>query len=162
MRALRGLLWVLVAVAVLAGGVALAARLSDGPLAAFAGGPFRSGERVAGPVDWSFATDLDTIQFQLLAPPRSRTTWILVHEGHAYIPCGLPSLRIWKRWPHEALLDGRAILRAQGRLYPIRLVKVEDAPTFQALSEVLQAKYGGVPGEANPDGLWFFRVDPRG
>jgi len=158
---LRGLLWLVIGIAVLAGGVAVAARLYDGPLGIFAGGPFRSGEQVSGPVDWSFAKDLDTIQFQLLAPPRSRTTWILVHAGHAYIPCGMPSLRIWKQWPHEALLDGRAILRAQGRLYDLRLVKVEDAPTFQVLRTVLQAKYGGVPGETGPDDLWFFRLDPR-
>jgi len=159
---LHRLLWIVIGIALITGGVALAARLSDGPLGFFAGGAFRSGERVTGPVDWSFARDLDTVELQLLDPPRSRTTWILLHEGHAYIPCGLPSLRIWKRWPHEALRDGRGVLRVEGRLYEVTLVKVQDAATFQALLGVLSGKYPAAPeGEAGPDDIWFFRLDPR-
>jgi hypothetical protein len=44
---------------------------------------------------------------------RSRITWIVVHEGQPYIPCGTPGFSLWKQWP------------------------------------------------ADPDMLWFFRMDPR-
>ena len=53
----------------------------------------------------SRAKSIDTVEFQLLEPDRSRTTWILVHDGKIYIPCGYLNSavgRIWKKWPIEA------------------------------------------------------------
>ena len=76
------------------------ARFADGPIAIFAGGPFTSGELVTGAEpDWSFAHDITEVEFQLVEPPRSRTTWILEHEGKIYIPCGYMTTtwgKIWK------------------------------------------------------------------
>lgn len=46
--------------------VLVGARFADGPIAIFADGPFTSGERVSGPEpDWSFARDLQEVEFQL-------------------------------------------------------------------------------------------------
>jgi len=64
-------------------GVFAYGRVSDGPVGFFSGGPIETGEIVQGDVDWRFATDIETIEFQLLEPPRSRTVWIVVHEGEA-------------------------------------------------------------------------------
>ena len=93
---------ILVAIAVLLVG----ARFADGPIAIVAGGPFTSGELQSGPEpDWSFVRDVREVEFQLLEPARSRTTWILVHEGKAYIPSGYMTTwwgKLWKQWPHEA------------------------------------------------------------
>ena len=113
--------------------------------------------------DWSFATDVQNIEFQLLEPPRSRTVWIVVEDGKAYIPCGIPNFRLWKQWPHEALEDGRALLRIDGKLYPRQLVKVKDMSLIASLGEKVGHKYGLSPGdgEPDPDAVWFFRLDPR-
>lgn len=141
-------------------------RFSDGPVGFFSGGPLASGEMMNAPVpDWSFATDVDTIEFQLVEPPRSRTVWIVVEDGTAYIPCGAPNFTLWKKWPHEAIEDGRALLRIEGKLYPRQLVKVSDAALEASLLKTVGAKYGLLPGtedaDPDPDAVWFFRLDPR-
>ena len=60
------------------------ARFADGPMGIVAGGPFRSGEMVSGQEpDWSFVRDVREVEFQLLDPPRSRTTWILAWSTQA-------------------------------------------------------------------------------
>ena len=86
LRIALGLLGSLVLLVVL---VLIGARFADGPVAIIAGGPFTSGELVTGPEpDWSFVRDIQEVEFQLVDPPRSRTTWILEHEGRIFIPCG--------------------------------------------------------------------------
>lgn len=163
MKALRALgLAVVVALAVL-GFVVFAARFSDGSLGPFPGGPLEAGEWVAGPEpDWSFLADVDTVEFQLLSPPRSRTTWILVREGRIYIPCGFPEFRLWKRWPHEALVDGRAVLRVGDRKYRRLAVREEDPAVTAELAARLREKYGVESAtDASSDEVWYFRLDPR-
>lgn len=151
-------------------GLAIAARSHDGPIAILAGGPFASGERVAGPEpDWSFVRDVQEVEFQLLEPPRSRTTWILYHDGKAYIPCGYMTTwwgKLWKRWPHEAARDPRILLRVGGKLYERRLVRVESGPAVAPLLAELGRKYGGgreIPLDAVTSGyLWLYELAPPG
>ena len=161
--ALLGLLLVAVA------GVVVAARFSDGPIAIVAGGPFTSGELVTGPEpDWSFVRDVREVEFQLLDPPRSRTTWILAHDGKAYIPCGFMTSwwgRLWKQWPHEAERDPRIVLRIGDALYERELVRVHEGPVVPALLAELGRKYAGgrqIPLEAVSSGeLWLYELAPR-
>ena len=64
--------------------VGIAARFSDGPLGIMAGGPLVAGEMVGGDEpEWSFVRDVETVEFQLSEPPRSRTTWILENQGNS-------------------------------------------------------------------------------
>jgi hypothetical protein len=166
LRVLGGLVGVLLlAVA----GVLIGARFADGPIAIVAGGPFTSGELVAGPEpDWSFVRDVQEVEFQLLEPARSRTTWILEHEGKAYIPSGYMTTwwgRIWKRWPHEAEKDPRIILRIGDALYERRLVRIQEGPVVAPLLAELSRKYAGgreIPLEAVTTGnLWLYELAPR-
>jgi len=158
-----GLLIALIAV------VLIGARFADGPVAIIAGGPFTSGELVTGPEpDWSFVHDTREVEFQLAEPPRSRTTWILEHEGRIYIPSGYMTTgwgKLWKQWPHEALEDGRAILRVGDKLYERTLVRIEDGPVVAPLLAELSRKYtDGAPidAEAVTSGyLWIFELAPR-
>lgn len=168
--ALRVVLGGLALVVLLLLGLGVAARFSDGPIAIFAGGPFTSGQRVTGPEpDWSFVRDVGEVEFQLLDPPRSRTTWILEHDGHVYIPSGYMTTwwgKLWKHWPYEAQKDGRAILRVDGKLYERQLVRVEEGPLVAPLTAELSRKYLGgepIPPEAVSGGyLWLFEMAPRG
>ena len=169
MRALRVLLGLAVVLVVGFGALLVGARFSDGPLAILAGGPFTSGERVTQPVaDWSFVHDTREVEFQLLDPPRSRTTWIIEHEGKAYIPSGYMTTwwgKLWKQWPLEAEKDGRILLRVGDAVYEGRLVRIDSGPLLAPLTAELQRKYAPdreIPVEAVTSGyLWLFEVAPR-
>lgn len=160
----------LIAIAVIGvAGLFVVARFSDGPLAIVAGGPFSTGETVREEIsDWSFVHDLREVEFQLLDPARSRTTWIVEHDGRAYIPSGYMTSwwgRLWKHWPYEAERDGRILLRIDGRIYPSRLRRVESGPRLAPVLAELSRKYAGgaaIPVEAVESGsLWIFEVAPR-
>ncbi|MEO6025917.1 MAG: hypothetical protein ABIR79_03505, partial [Candidatus Binatia bacterium] len=74
------------------------ARFHDGPLGPIPGGPLVGGDAIAGPVtDWAFAADVQEIELQLLSQSRSRTTWIIVKDGKAYIPAAteFPPGKTW-------------------------------------------------------------------
>ena len=171
MHTLVRLLGGLIAVLIL--GIAallIGARFSDGPLAIVAGGAFTTGERVTDPMpDWSFVHDTQEVEFQLLEPTRSRTTWIIEHEGKAYIPSGYMTSwwgKIWKKWPHEAEKDGRILLRVDGKIYERQLVRVDAGPLLGPITTELGRKYAddadAIPVEAVTSGyLWLFELAPR-
>jgi hypothetical protein len=159
---------ILIAVVVVAiGAVLVAARFHDGPLGIIAGGALVKGELVTGPEpDWAFAHDIKTVEFQLLSPARSRTTWILEHDGKIYIPCGYMRStigRLWKHWPIEAERDGRAILRIDGKLYPRQLVRVQDPAVIGPLTQEISRKYEApaTPETVTSGSLWLFELAPR-
>jgi hypothetical protein len=139
------------------------ARLSDGPIGPIAGGPLRRGQLIPSPVDdWSFVSRMGEVELQLVNPPRSRTTWIVVHDHQAYIPCGFLDVPLWKQWPHEAMRDGRAIVRIAGKRYPVQLARVDDPELQITLGKLVADKYE-LRGEQalDPHSVWFFRLDPR-
>jgi len=152
------------------GGLLIGARYSDGPLEIIAGGAFTTGQQVTKPVpDWSFVHDIEEVEFQLLDPARSRTTWIIEHEGKAYIPSGYMTTwwgKIWKKWPLEAEKDGRILLRVDGKIYERQLVRIESGPLLAPLTAELTRKYARgtveIPVEAVTSGyLWLFELAPR-
>ena len=162
MSLLRWLLRIVVGLAALVALLFFAARLHDGPLGPIPGGPLEAGAEVTEPVaDWSFVKDIGEVELQLASQGRSRTTWILFHEGKAYVPCSL-GFPPGKSWHHDAAADGRAILRIEGKRYPVTLTKLDDA-AVQQLAETVRAevtrKYGQVPpGDA---GVWLFQIASR-
>lgn len=162
MTLLRWLLRIAVAIVALAVLVFLGARLHDGPLGPIPGGPLASGVEVAEPVaDWSFVTDVGEVELQLVSQDRSRITWILFHEGQAYVPCSL-GFPPGKSWYKQAAVDGRAVLRILGRRYPVTLTKVDDATADQltpAIRAEVERKYGRTP--PSNAGVWLFRVESR-
>ena len=146
--------------------VTIVARYSDGPLGMIAGGPLVAGEIVNGSEpDWRFAHDLDTVEFHLLSPARSRTTWILELNGKIFIPCGYMDStvgRLWKHWPIEAERDGRAVLRIDGKLYPRRLIRIQGGDLVAPLTQELARKYS-VPATVaavESGSLWLFELAP--
>jgi hypothetical protein len=162
MTLLRGLGIALLALLVAAGIVLVGARFADGPLGPIPGGPLAAGERLdAARVDWSFARDARELELQLVEPARSRTTWLVVHDGVLYVPAGYMRSGT-KRWPQQALRDGRVVLRVEGRLVERQAVRVTDPEVREAVVAQLLEKYELPPGEGTgPDDLWIFRMDPR-
>jgi hypothetical protein len=166
MKILRGFIYTVAGIAVLLALFLYGARFADGPIEIVAGGPFKSGEMVSGPEpDWSFVRDTPTVEFQLLNPARSRTTWIIEHEGRIYIPCGYMTTtwgKIWKKWPIEAEKDGRAILRIDGKLYERHLVRVKTGEAVESVIRKLSRKYR-IPATMEAvenDYLWVFEMTP--
>jgi hypothetical protein len=179
MRILR---WIGIALAMLIFvlfAVAMIARESDGPLhlypfAFLPGGPLKSGELVTGPEpDWSFTRDVMVVELQLANPPLSRNTWLVVHEGKLYVPCGYMNSwwgRLWKQWPVDAMHDGRAMIRIAGRRYVREAVRVTEPDLFWSLIRVLRKKYRPLEDQELPEelpsvestGVWFFELAPRG
>ena len=162
-RLLRGVGIAILAAIGLGVVVGIVARFSDGPIAIFPGGPVRSGTLVGEPVrDWSFVRDVNEGELQLVEPPRSRTVWIVVHDGAAYVPCGFLDVPLWKQWPHEVLEDDRVVLRIEGRRYELRAVRVTQEAEYRAVRAEVAEKYGlGTEDAGDPDAVWLFRLEPR-
>ena len=165
---LRILGGIVLALVVAIAGTLVGARFADGPWAIIAGGTFKSGEPYAGAEpDWSFVRDIQEIELQTVEPARSRTTWVVYHDGRAFIPCGYMDStlgRIWKQWPIEAERDGRAIVRIDGTLYDRYLVRVRDHDTLLPVAAELLRKYAGQGATGLtgvPEGLWVFELAPR-
>jgi hypothetical protein len=151
---LRWLVRLLLVLALGIAALALVARFLDGPIGPFPGGPLRAGPLVTEPVaDWSFAAAEQEIELQLDAQDTSRTTWILVHEGRAYVPAST-EYPPGKTWHRAALADGRATARIAGQRYPVTLTRVDDGALQDALRRVAEAKYPVRPGGE----AWLFAM----
>lgn len=155
MKILKGIGIAILGLLVLVGGIAFGARFADGPVAMLPGGPLSSGEWVEErDVDWTFASDVQEIELQ--SGGRSRTTWVLVLDGEAYVPASL-SFPPGKSWHREALTDPAAVVRVEGKRYRRSLAKVEDPELEARLGEAVLAKYTPPPGGG---GAWFFHLAP--
>ena len=163
MRAARWIGAALILLIVTLGGVLVAARHHDGPIGPLVGGPLSDGEWVPSRgVDWSFVEPVREIELQLVEPPRSRTVWVVFHEGALYVPCGFLDLPFWKQWPHQALRDGRAVARILGRRYAFDAVRVEEEALFREILRRVAEKYE-LPSdqELSADSTWVFELVPR-
>ena len=146
----------------------IGARFGDGPIAILPGGPLESGEFVTGAEpDWTFARDTMEMEFQLVEPPLSRTVWLQVHDKKLYVVSGYmntPIGKIWKKWPAQALKDGRAVIRIDGKRYERKLVRIlTDRPLLEAIAAEVNRKYGAplTADMAKSGDAWFFALEPR-
>ena len=172
MRVLKGLGMALGAVVLLALLVVIGARFGDGPTAIIPGGPLESGELYAGPEpDWTFARDLQEMEFQLVEPPVSRTIWLQVVDGKLYLVSGYMNTfvgKLWKHWPAHAEKDPRAIIRIDGKRYERKLVRLgPEHPALPGIASEIARKYGApiepaqAAASAASGDAWFFAVEPR-
>ena len=152
-------------------------RNADGPSILFPGGALVSGELHTGPEpDWSFTSEVDTIELELDSSDSSRLIWILDADGKAYIVSGYMSSfigRLWKHWAVEADAgDGLAVLRVNGVRYERQLERITQGDELDGVAASLIRKYAG--GNVNPQAIaavragiesgstWAFRLAPRG
>lgn len=165
-------------------GVLIAQRVSDGPMSFVQGGPFKTGDLVEEPVtDWSFGMGKET-EFELVGFGTSRIAGYIIHDGVAYMTCDLgfmwnrlePGMMktitnliyVFKHWHEDAVEDGRALVRIDGKIYKANFVKVEDPELNAILRDELETmareqaglEFGPRSSEP-PNDIWFFRMDPR-
>lgn len=142
-------------------------RFADGPNRVFSGGALVAGELYRGvEPDWSFVNDVSTLELQLLNPEQSRRIWTASVDGKIYVWSGyMNSLvgKLWKSWPAQAEQDGRAIVRINGVRYERQLVRIESGAGLEALTELLNEKYGSkaTPAAIDSGDLWMFEAAPR-
>jgi hypothetical protein len=162
MALLRWIVRIVAVVVVLFVMVFMGARMHDGPLGPIPGGPLEAGELVGEPVpSWSFVKDVGEVELQLESQARSRTTWIFLLGDKAYVPCSL-GFPPGKRWHEDAAADGRAVLRIEGKRYPVTLTRLDDAVVREmgeAVRAELTRKYGELP--PSESGAWIFEVASR-
>ncbi len=168
MRILRWVAGAIGVVVVSLGALVLGARFGDGPIAIIPGGPLEAGELVTGAEpDFTFARDIAEMELGLVEPPRSRTIWLEVHDKKLYVVSGYMNStvgRIWKQWPAQALRDGRAVVRIDGKRYERQLVRIlDDPPVLEAIAAEVNRKYGAAlrADMAASGDAWFFALQPR-
>ncbi len=155
---LKGLLKLVVFIAVLLGITAFVARFMDGPLIMLPGGPLVSGEMVTDPdVDWAQFKDVEEIELE--SDGRSRITWILVKDDTAYIPASL-AFPPGKTWHEQILIDPTATLRINGKRYPVTLTRVDDEAEKTAIQAANLGKYQAPPG-SDASNVWLFEISER-
>ena len=142
-------------------------RFEDGPNRVFSGGQLVSGELYTGSEpDWSFVSDVSTIELQLLDPPRSRRIWTAEFNGKLYVWSGYMGTavgRLWKRWPVQAERDGRAVIRIDGQRYERQLVRIKSGAILDGISAAIRSKYSSQTTRAAVEvgDAWVFEVGPR-
>jgi hypothetical protein len=167
---IAGLTKAIAVVAVLAGTLVFATRFADGPWGMVPGGPFSQSAQPV-PATWAFAKDLDTVEFQLLDPVSARTSWIAEHNYRIYIPSGYMNStlgKLWKHWPMHAEKNGEALLRIDGTVYEVRMVRTKDSAALRPVLSELARKYmptnppmESMLAEVSSNNLWVFELVNR-
>lgn len=166
-RFLGGVFILLALVSTAIGTAALKIGQADGPSRLFAGGVLLSGPLVVEPEpDWVFTETIETIEFQLVEPPTSRRVWITHHDGKIYlISGGMDTLsgRLWFTWPHDAMRDGRAVIRVNGVRYPRMLQRITSGAKIEGIVDALREKYEDTTTREDIETgvVWLFELAPR-
>ena len=169
--------WLGIVVGVVVVGIAaflFGMRFHDGPIEIITGGPFKTGELVTAPDDWSFLTDRREIEFQTIEPDSSRIVWLVVLDKRLYVISGYMNTgygKVWKQWPHHLVADDRVIVRIDGALYEQRMVRMMEHPQLVELMTINYEKYAAadsseLTAEMVHEGIaagdfWLFEVVDR-
>ena len=158
---------VLVGVAIASAVFVFAMGFADGPWGVVPGGAFSESAKPT-PQDWSFTKNLDTVEFQLIDPVSSRTSWIMEHDNRAFIPSGYMNStvgKLWKHWPIYAEKNGTALLRIDGEVYTVTLQRTKNPELLRPVMSELARKYISVEppldsmlDEVSSNNLWVFEL----
>ncbi|MCA9502557.1 MAG: hypothetical protein H6748_03765 [Spirochaetaceae bacterium] len=122
---------------------------ADGPFFIFAGGPFRSGERLDyANMDWEALDDRTELEMEIVGAATSITLWFSVYDGVPYVACDLDCMggRL-ERWPQQIARDDRVVVRLDGKRVEGRLVHVpHGTDEYVAVRAGRERKYSGEDG----------------
>jgi len=147
------------------GVVKYAARSSDGPLEVISGGPFQTGQLVESTTNWSFVDQHMTIEMQTMSPSTSRTMWVVVVDNRVFVITSYMKSRIarlWKKWPHGIKDDPRALIRIDGKIYPMQLSRIQKDDAINAVLLRFNQKYNRQIKAADLEkgASWLFELRP--
>lgn len=167
---ISGLAKAVAVIAILGIVLVFAMRLADDPWGMLPGGAFSQSAQAA-PDSWTFTKELNTVEFQLLEPVSSRTSWIVEHNNQIYIPSGYMSStvgKLWKHWPMRAEENGEALLRINDQVYPIYMLRIKDPQTLEPVLGELARKYipsrpsmAAMQAQVVNNDLWIFELRKR-
>lgn len=131
-----------------------------GPWGPFPGGRLEGPELPYPTRGFESAAEVETVAVEVGGEaPRSVQTWVLVLDGQLFVPADF--FNPGKRWPRLAMEDPRARIRIEDRIYPGRLVRIEDPTTIDALRRATSIKYEVAEDSwAARIEVWWFRFDP--
>ena len=122
---------------------------ADGPVFVFAGGPFRSGEKVTfDTLDWTALDTLHELELEIVGATSSRILWFSVHDGVPYVACDLDCIggRL-ERWPQQIERDDSVVIRIDGKRIDGRLAHVPHGTAeYDAVRAGRDRKYSGNEG----------------
>lgn len=134
-------------------------RFSDGPTSMLPGGQFESGQLMPTPTNWQFVHAAQVVELE--SGGRSRLTWVVAVDQQAYIPASV-EFPPFKTWHKEALKAPAAMIRLDGKRYPVTLERIpEGNETYRKVVAAILKKYAqGVPGGKESQPPWIFRLGP--
>ncbi|MCP4007236.1 MAG: hypothetical protein GY725_23885 [bacterium] len=146
------------------GGILVLLLLGCGPIGPIAGGRLSGDVHTSPAANWSEVGAIETIQLETNpADPYSINAWCGVYAGALYIPTSLilgadePTER---EWVQNVLTDSRVRLRADGNVYELKAVRVEDPKELEAARAALLAKYE-IEVDDHVKASWLFRLEAR-
>ena len=71
--------------------------------------------------------------------------------------------KIWKQWPHLVKENNLAIVRADGRLYELQLIRYKEGKFIGGVLELFNQKYGQSLSTDSIDNssTWLFELTAR-
>ena len=150
-------------------------RLHDGPVefvpwfTISTGGPFRSGQLLPSPKDWTFLKNREEIEMETLNLGTTKTIWTMVVDGRLFVASGRRQTwygKYWKQWPQRVEEDDRIILRVDDSLYEQRLVPVKEGEIVLPVLQESWRKYGRGPeptstARVDDELIWLFEIVDR-
>lgn len=130
------------------------------PCSYLPGGPL-SGEDAAPPDDWSFVNDVEQVRLCQIevdfAIARSMHVNCMESEGNLYVSC---SRCEGKQWSKRALSHPDGFVRAAGKVYPIRYIRVTGEDDLDRIWAARLTKLGREQSD-RPDHWWSFNLATR-
>lgn len=131
--------------------------LGCGPFLLISGGELE-GHVVGAPSSWDFAEEISTVELETRpSDPYSVNIWATGVGNALYIHGGASRAN----WVDHIEADPDVRVAIEGKLYPLRATRVEDAAEFRQFSDAYENKYGTRPRNEVVAEVYLFRLESR-
>lgn len=128
-----------------------------GPFLILPGGEL-DGSTAPAPSDWSFSTEVGTVQLETRPEePYSVNIWAVGMGPVLYVHAGANRTS----WVEHMEANSDVRVRVDDKLYDLRASRVEDQDEFNRFSDAYEEKYGSRPRNENVGEAYLFRLEAR-
>jgi len=147
------------------GVVKYAARSSNGLLEVISGGPFQTRHLVESNTIWSLVNQHMTIEMQTMSPSTSRTMCVVIVDNRVFVVTSYMKSRVTrlsKKWPQGIKDDTRALIRIDGKIFPMQLSRIQKDDAINAVLLPFNQKYNRRTKAADLEkgASWLFELRP--